>query len=366
MRRIVCTFCVLFVGIGIAAAQDSEMRCLATAEVALAGTPVRHQEMLLCRTERGVIAISDSSGKTLWEYRSEQPGRVIYSPLTICRGVAVGKFGDDLVSLDLTNGKEKWRKTIGFLLLLRPSVLVVDKGCLFSARDGLFYVDADTGKEIWNKEGTWRSAYKLDEHILLALDSSDEALIQKIDVESGQVIQKMAVGEDVLYSFGAVQDRVYCLTTKWIGDRKYTGGVTAYEMSSGNKLWDSSMNGEYIHDGAFISRDKSFAYVFGLSGTKQERQRSITKIMLNTGQQKWNISAGPDKMIDFFDVQALSERYLLAWSSEQVAILSTKDGKTLWERKMPIAGLSIDGSRALLASEQKIYELKLPAATTVP
>src|SRR4051812_5577344 len=190
-----------------------------------------------------VYCLDTQTGQRIWQVPTKQ--EVYCSPAVVDGRVYVGEglhenTGSLMRCLDATNGKLIWEFKVGSHAEGPPTIR--DGRCYFGAGDdGIYCVDAITGKEIWRYGG-----YHIDEspvlagNILLVGSGYDRASYLAINATTGKLLWQRPMEASVWGTSSIAGDRVYFgLSNAQVGGSGPAdlGKVLCVNIHNGEDIW---------------------------------------------------------------------------------------------------------------------------------
>lgn len=223
-------------------------------DVVNASSPAVANGVLYVGTESGnLYALSTTSGSVIWRYYAGSP---INAPPTIANGlVYFGAWYHKLIALEASNGKVAWTYTTDeWIQGVSPAV--ANNIVYASPNDsGLLALDARSGKRLWMVAGFVTGDPSIVNNVIYGSyfsSSSAKPEVAAINATTGAFLWKTSCAHCVAGLFFAVGNGFI-----YTGGSYYNpygpglpGTFSAYRMSDGSNVWNSTAVPEATFDDA--------------------------------------------------------------------------------------------------------------------
>ncbi|MEV0535546.1 serine/threonine-protein kinase [Kitasatospora sp. NPDC050463] len=188
-----------------------------------------------------LFALDMQSGEESWRFPLD--GSVGTAPMILDGTVYVRTDLDTLYAVDVKSGKQRW--SLQNVTAAVPSSAASPSGVYALSRDGLYFVEASTGrpqrKSPTGSDGTSRSIALADGLLYFPVSaySGFGSILLALDVESGELRWRRETTRAVESSL-AVADRTIYFSS---GQRGSTATLHAVDAIAGGQLWTATLGG---------------------------------------------------------------------------------------------------------------------------
>ncbi len=226
------------------------------------GDPLVTDELVIIGTDGKighVYAFDRLTGAVRWKYRVNDWG-VVSDVLRLKNNVYAVTLGDELVCLNLEDGKVKWtfhsgysNQTQNFHWTSTPAVL--NDHIYFGGLDGIVYaLDANSGKQIWKRDlgGRVTTSVAAHEHDLYV--GTSKRHIYRLNSDSGDVLSDFPTDSEPRWSLVLVDDSLVV----FLGDEV----LASIDLSLKKVRWSAEASKEwtsarpYLWHGAVLAGNR--------------------------------------------------------------------------------------------------------------
>lgn len=212
-----------------------------------------------------IYALDAASGALRWKFRT---GNVVHASPAIANGmVYIGSWDSYFYALDAASGQERWRfKTgedheIANQVGIQSSALIADGVVYFGCRDSnLYALDALSGSKKWvySNKGSWVISTPIAQDGTLYFATSDSALFNAVDAESGVLKYSLSFHHWPMFSSPAIAGR-----NLYIGS--HAGTLLAIDLDKHATAWTFSTDGANRNAAALTTKsgDPNYGAAFG-------------------------------------------------------------------------------------------------------
>ncbi|MCX7677621.1 MAG: PQQ-binding-like beta-propeller repeat protein [Spirochaetes bacterium] len=233
----------------------------------IATSPLLVGNAIVTATPSGIIAASDKGGTSLWQVKL--PSKVESTPVADEKTVYVATTKGELLALDSTTGKLRWRKDIDGPVLFSAKPLRVEDKIVVATSFGSIEAFTNKGELLWKRKlesGVFSSpAYYRGviyvgaaDRGVYALSSKSGEILWKYIADSRMVVSSPVVDRELVF-VGCYSGSFYALAAKdgklkW--KYKAPSPIVTTPVVWDDKIAIASMNGEiaafYVENGKAI------------------------------------------------------------------------------------------------------------------